>query len=157
MIPQPISEYLEQRRVPYASRHHRRAVSAQQLAASIHVSGYRVAKVVVVRAGSSHWLAVLPAAEQVDESQLARALNVDPHSLRLEGEPEFEKQFTQCELGAEPPLGGLFGLPVIVDSSLAQNEKIVFRGGTHEDTVEMRYVDFLALEKPTVAAFAYRQ
>ena len=151
MIPNQIVEYLERRKVPYERRTHRRALTAQEVAACMHVTGYRVAKSVIVQAGGKTWIAVLPAAEEVDEERLAAVVGAP---VRFVSEREFTALFPGCEPGAEPPFGGLYGLPVVVDSSLAKADRIVFRAGSHEEAVELRYQDFVALEnKPTVGTF----
>jgi len=151
VIPDQIVEYLEKRNVPYERRSHRRALTAQEVAACMHVTGYRVAKSVIVDAGGRTWIAVLPAAEEVDEELLA-ALIGGP--VRLVGEQEFTSLFPECEAGAEPPFGGLYGLPVVVESTLASADRVVFRAGSHEEAVELRYQDFADLEhRPTVGLF----
>jgi len=152
VIPDQIVEYLERRNVPYQRRSHRRALTAQEVAACMHVTGYRVGKAVIVQAGGRTWIAVLPAAEEVDEDRLA---DVVGGPVRLVSEREFTDLFPGCEPGAEPPFGGLYGLPVVVDSTLARADRVVFRAGSHEEALELRYQDFADLEnRPMVASFA---
>lgn len=145
MIPQRIVRYLDSHAVPYDHRLHRCAITAEELAATLHVPGSQVAKSVVVKAGDQIWIAVLPATRIVDERRLSALLDVP--ALRLLHEPEFEGMFPDCEPGAEPPFGALFGLPVVVDASLAECDRIVFRAGSHEESIVMRYEDFYRLEK----------
>ena len=95
------------------------------------------------------YIAVLPATEVVDEERLAAVLGV--RSVRLMREAEFEGLFPGCEPGAEPPFGGLFGLPVVVDTALARTERVIFRAGSHEEAIEMSWDDFLRLEKGAIA------
>lgn len=144
MIPRRIVEYLEAHGVPYERLLHRRAITAQELAAVVHVPGRRLAKSVLVKAGKEIWIAVLPATEIVDLERLAAVLGVP--AARLLREPEFEGLFPDCEAGAEPPFGGLYGLPVVVDSALTGADRLVFRAGSHEEAIEMRYNDFCRLE-----------
>ena len=99
----------------------------------------------IVKGGDQIWIAVLPASEVVDEKLLARVLGVP--SVRLLDEEEFERFFPGCEPGAEPPLGSLFGLPLVIDSTLAEAGRIVFRAGSHEEAIEIRYEDFRRLER----------
>jgi Ala-tRNA(Pro) deacylase len=150
MIPRRIIEYLDSHDAPYERLLHRRAITAQELAATVHVPGRRVAKSVMVKANGQVWIAVLPATELVDEDRLAAVLDAD--AVRLLHESEFEGLFPDCEPGAEPPFGGLYGLPVIVDPALAEAEAIVLRAGSHEEAIEMRFDDFYRLEQePRVA------
>jgi Ala-tRNA(Pro) deacylase len=152
MIPGQIIDYLERNQVPFAVRSHPRAVDAQHLAAALHVSGHRVAKTVVVRAAGTQWLALLPASRRLHAPQLARELHVT--KVELVPEPEFESIFGPCEVGAEPPFGGLYGLPVLVDASLARCDYLIFRGGSHVESIEMRFLDFARLEHPTFSRFS---
>jgi Ala-tRNA(Pro) deacylase len=56
-----------------------------------------------------------------------------------------------------PPFGNLYEVPVYVEEALAEDETIVFRAGTHTDTMSVRYADFERLVEPTVAEFAARR
>lgn len=146
-----IDEYLRKHSVPFTRFPHPRAVSAQELAATLHVTGHRVAKSVVIRTPSGYWLAVLPASEEVDLKQLARVLGVG--TVDLATEQEFERLFPDCEVGAEPPFGGLYQLPVVMDATLKRWPAIIVRGGTHEAAVEMSAQDYTTLEWPLIGSF----
>jgi Ala-tRNA(Pro) deacylase len=61
------------------------------------------------------------------------------HPVRLATEAEFASLFPDCELGAMPPLGELYGLPVYVDESLSVDKEIIFSAGTHRDAIRMNY------------------
>ena len=152
MIPDPIIDYLKRNRVAFVLRQHSRAVDGQRLAAALHVSGHRVAKSVIVRADGKRWLVVLPVTELVDELKLARALGA--REIELVPESEFEGIFEGCELGAEPPFGALYGVPVFVDVGLTRCKDVVFRAGSHEESVEMSYQDFARLERPATGECA---
>jgi Ala-tRNA(Pro) deacylase len=150
MIPAHILEYLNREEIDFERLTHPRAVSATELAQSLHVTGHRVAKAVIVEAGGRHVLCVLPASEWVDVHRLGEELGTA--SIRLVPEAEFHAMFRDCEVGAEPPFGSLYGMPVIVDSSLADEDEIVFRAGSHEEAIQMAYADFARLERPRVVA-----
>src|SRR5256714_15668183 len=102
MIPQQIVEYLERNAVAYERHPHRRACTAQELAASMHVPGRRGAKSAIVKGGDQIWIAVLPATEVVDEERLAEGLGVP--SVRLVHEAGFERLFAGCEPGRGAPV-----------------------------------------------------
>jgi len=151
MIPASIIEYLQRNKVPFKRRPHAQAIGAQELASTLHVSGYSVAKSVIVDADGQRWIAVLPASETVNLGRLAEVL--EARDVRLLGEPEFAPIFADCEIGAEPPFGGLYRVPVVVDSRLADAASIILRAGSHRETLEMAYSDFMSLEKPRVGSF----
>jgi Ala-tRNA(Pro) deacylase len=153
MLSGRIVEHLEKAGIPVVVRPHQREVAAQRVAASVHVSGYRVAKSVIVEADGQRVMAVLPAADIVDVPRLGAALGAE--KVRILHESEFLDLFPDCELGAEPPFGSLFGLPVVVDRILASaGGPLVLRAGSHEEVLEMRPEDYLRIEQPQVADFA---
>jgi Ala-tRNA(Pro) deacylase len=148
-----LKSYLDENHVHYTLMSHSPAYTAQAAAATLHVPGKELAKTVVVTAGTEHVIAVLPASRHVDLKRLATVLG---KSARLASEPEFIGLFPDSELGAMPPLGNLYHLPVYVDESLAADEEIVFHAGTHRDAVRMRYADFARLASPRVVSFAVK-
>jgi Ala-tRNA(Pro) deacylase len=151
MVPTDIIRYLDEAGVQYRRWPHGRAVTAQELAASVHVSGRRVAKSVLVEADGAPWIALLPATEIVDRERLASALGVD--RVRLMEEGEFAGLFPGCEIGAEPPFGGLYGLPVVVDEDLTREQDLIVRAGSHQEALEIAYDDLAQLERPRLARF----
>jgi Ala-tRNA(Pro) deacylase len=147
-----LEDYLRENRIPFETQHHPRAVTAQEVAASEHVPGKMLAKTVMVLADREMVMLALPASYQVDLGKAATALGVK--EVRLAEEEEFEDTFPDCEIGAMPPFGNLYGVPVYVDETLAEDETIVFRSGTHTDTMSVSYADFERLVEPTIAKFA---
>ena len=96
-------------------------------------------------------MAVLPASWNVDLHRLRTVFAT--HRVRLATEDEIIGLFPDCELGAMPPFGNLYGLPVYVDQSLTEDEEIVFQAGTHSEAIRMRYWDFASLTFPVVEEF----
>lgn len=154
ILPQ-LQELLEREGIHYEVSHHPPAYTAQEVAQAEHVPGREVAKVVVIRGSTGFALFVAPAPFKVDLERVRHILG-DPQA-RLATEDEFRHLFPRCEVGAMPPFGNLFGLPVFVDPELSRDESIVFNAGTHTQTVRMRYADFERLARPTVAPFAYKE
>jgi Ala-tRNA(Pro) deacylase len=149
-----LENYLRENRVPFEEQHHPRAVSAQEVAATEHVPGRMLAKTVMVLGDGEMAMLALPATYQVDLEKAAAALGVD--EVRLAQEEEFKDTFLDCEVGAMPPFGNLYGVPVYVEKTLAEDETIVFRSGSHTETMSVGYSDFEQLVEPTVAVFALR-
>ena len=109
MIPRRIIDHLQSKQIPFKRHPHPRPPSPRsRWPGSIHVSGYRVAKTVLFEAEGERWMAVLPAVGMVDTD---RREILDKRNIRLLDEEEFARLFTQCEVGAEPPFGSLFGIP----------------------------------------------
>lgn len=146
-------EFLDSQDISYEVIQHTPAYTAQEVAAVTHISGSEVAKVVMVKVGEQFVMAVLPASKRLDLSALQQTIASKEHP-RLAGEKEFGELFPDCELGAEPPLGNLYGLPVVVAQSLAEDEQIAFNAGTHREIIKMAYEDFARLVQPKVGVIA---
>ena len=150
---QRLEDYLRENAVPYESQHHARAITAQEVAATEHVPGRMFAKTVMVTADTGEAvMLILPAPYHVNPEKAAEALGTREVLLAEEG--RFAEVFFDCEVGAMPPFGNLYDVPVYVDKTLAEDETIVFRAGTHTDTMSVSYADFERLVEPTVAGFA---
>ena len=147
-----LESFLRRNHVSYQVQHHPLAYTAQEVAASEHVPGKKLAKVVVATTDGSLYLLALPATHRVDLTEVERVVGRAP--VRLAREEEFAAALPDCEVGAMPPFGNLYGLPVYVDKALAEDDVIVFQAGTHTDTISMAYADFERLVKPTVGRFA---
>ena len=153
MYPQTlIKKYLDLKNVPYEHHVHRTAYKAREVAEQELVPETMVAKTVVVKTGDDYAMVVLPASAKVNLASLKRALDVN--EVRLATESEFKGLFPDSDLGAMPPFGNLYGLPVYVEESLTRDLEIVFNAGTHQDTIRMKYQDFERLVKPQVYSFA---
>jgi Ala-tRNA(Pro) deacylase len=147
-----IRAFLQARSVRFEVLLHAPSHSAAHLAGSVHVPGRSVAKSVLVRAGETYALAVLPATHRIDTERLAEVLGAP--GLRIATEAEVEAVFADCEPGALPPFGRLYGLTTIVDASLSAGSEIVFVGNTRHEGVRMRFRDFERIETPLKARFA---
>jgi len=145
-------EFLDKAHIAYAHTKHSLAFTALETAFAEHISPHKLAKTVVYTGAQGYGFAVLPADCLIDMDVLGVFLN-DP-TIRLANERELAELFPECELGAMPPFGNLFHLPVIVDESVAEQEFIAFNAGTHRDVVHMHFGDFNRLVDPAVAKFA---
>jgi len=149
-----LEAYLREKGVPYQNQHHARAISAQEVAATEHVPGRMFAKTVMVLPDNEEHMVmlVLPAPYHVNPLKASAALGVS--EVQLADEERFADTFSDCEVGAMPPFGNLYEVPVYADRALAEDETIVFRSGTHTDTMSVSYADFEKLVRPTVADIA---
>jgi Ala-tRNA(Pro) deacylase len=143
---------LETEGVAYETLPHREAFTAQGVASVTHVSGWQLAKVLVARAaGEEPIMVVLPASCRLDLTALARVL--DKPSVSLVSEEEIQVLFPDCETGAMPPFGQLYGMPVYVDKCFPKAGEFAFQAGNHHEVVRMSYAEYERLARPAVADF----
>ncbi len=151
---QKLKEFLDSRQIKYVTISHSRAFTAQEVAASAHISGKEMAKTVMVKMDGRMAMAVLPASDKVDFELLKAASGVG--TVELAGEAEFRGMFPECETGAMPPFGNLYGMDVYVSDALTADEEIAFNAGTHTELIRMSYRDFESLVKPKVVKLSSR-
>lgn len=151
-LSEQLQKFLDSHQAKYALSTHHTAYTAREVAAVEHLPAREVAKVVVVFGDGSYHMIVVPANRLVDFQEVRHALGLT--QARLATEEELAKLFPDCELGAMPPIGALYRLPVYLDSSLLDEEMIAFNGGTHKDVIHMRTDHYRELVQPTVVSLA---
>lgn len=151
-IPQRIRDFLDAQNVPYEAIHHSQAFTAQEVAHSLHISGKKCVKAVVAEGDNKTVIVVTPASHRLNLEELKSALKVN--HLEMLVERELVAVFPDCDLGAVPPFGNLYGIEVWVDRTVASAEKVLFCAGTHEDCIRMRYSDFAKLTRPYLGHFS---
>jgi Ala-tRNA(Pro) deacylase len=146
-----LKAFLDKQQVKYVSVQHSAAFTAPEVAASVHVSGRDFAKTVIVMIDGEMAMVVLPANRLLVLGELREML--DMSHVRLASEAEYREVFPDCEVGAMPPFGPLYGLKTYVTSNLAEEKEITFNAGTHTEVIKMAYDDYERLVQPTVLDF----
>ena len=149
-----LKEYLEQHGVPYEIVTHAPAFTAQRTADSAHIKGKELAKTVMIRIDGGLAMAVLPASYKINLELLQDLLGAQ--DVALASEAEFMDKFPDCEVGAMPPFGNLYGLPVYVAEKLTEDETIAFNACSHTELLRLAYADYERLVQPRVLSFSYR-
>ena len=144
-----LKEILDENKVSYEVFNHALAYTAQEIAAKQHCSGNEMAKVVMLEVDDALIMGVIPASRKISLSTVMKSMGAK--TARLAMEDEFIARFPDCEIGAMPPFGNLFGVTVFVDPLLEEDEYIYFNAGNHVQTVRMQYKDFARIVKPRVA------
>ena len=144
--------YLNSNKVDFQVLEHDPAFSAHEVALATHVPASEMAKAIVVRVDDHLWMAVLRSDQRINQQMIRRTFGAK--NVHLVHEEDLEQLFPDCQLGAMPPFGHLYGLPVMVEEGLAEDDEIVFNACTHTKSIRMKYKDFRRLAKPVVAGFA---
>jgi Ala-tRNA(Pro) deacylase len=156
MVNDRLKRYLDQEQVAYETLPHREVFTAREVATESHVAERQLAKVLAVRdEGNGHLMVVLPAACRLDLNALKHAAG--RHRLSLAQEDEMGRLFPDCEIGAMPPFGHLYGMPVYVDACFPRAPTIVFQAGNHHEVVRMPYAEYVRLAKPVHGEFCLHE
>ncbi|MBI1739462.1 MAG: YbaK/EbsC family protein [Acidobacteriales bacterium] len=143
-----LRDFLDQNNIKYLVISHSVAYTAQGIAALTHTPGKELAKTVMVMVDGRLAMAVVPASYRVDLFKLKKYLGAD--TVELASEIEFRDRFPDCETGAMPPFGNLYGMDVFADESLANDKEIAFNAGSHRELVRMTFTDFREMVKPAL-------
>jgi Ala-tRNA(Pro) deacylase len=146
-----LEQYLRENDADFEVMTHSEIFTMQEVAAALRVPGNHVAKDVIVNADGAMAMLVLPAPYRLAFSQVCSMLGAT--EARLASEEEFAGLFPDCDTGAMPPFGNLYGMPVYVDRSLAEQTDILFRVGTHTETMKLAHSDFERLAQPIAGSF----
>jgi Ala-tRNA(Pro) deacylase len=106
-----------------------------------------LAKGVLVKDDDGYLLVVLPADYHIELESLHKLLRQE---VAMVDEATLEEVFSDCELGAVPPIGMAYGIKTIWDpkSSLGKQDKVFFEAGDHQSLVRMSGVQFHELMAP---------
>ena len=148
-----LKSVLETNHIEYSPISHVPTYSAQFAAAVMHAPGKDVAKTVVLRSGKTNLIALLPAPWHINLQKLGAVVGAP---VGIVEEQECNKLFPDCEPGAVPPFGELYGLPVYMEAALAADPEIILSAGTHSDAIRILSADFIRLVKPKICSFAER-
>jgi len=147
-----LKEYLDSHNIKYVVISHSVAYTAGGIAALTHIPGRELAKTVMVKIDGVLAMAVVSASQYVDLTLLKHA--VGAKSVSLAAEDEFRGTFPDCETGAMPPFGNLYGMTVFADDSLKKDKEIAFNAGSHRELVRLAWDDFVRLVEPRIIKLA---
>lgn len=143
-----LKDFLDSHNIRYITISHSRAFTAEETAVSAHISRKEFAKTVMVKIDRKMAMAILPASDKLDLDLLKKETGAK--QVEIAGEKEFKGLFPDCEVGAMPPFGNLYGMDVFVAKSLTEDREIAFNAGSRRELVRLAYKDFEQLVKPRV-------
>jgi Ala-tRNA(Pro) deacylase len=146
-----LKAFLDREKIKYVSITHSTAYTAQEVAALAHVAGKEMAKTIIVELDGQMAMAVLPANRKVVLQDLRDITGSD--RVKFATEEDFKNRFPDCETGAMPPLGNLYGMEVYLAEALARNDHIAFNAGSHTEVIQLAFHDFERLVNPKVVSF----
>ena len=148
-----VKEFLDAKGVKYITISHSVAYTTPEIAASAHIHGKQMIKIVMIKTDGSMAMAILPSTKMVNADavkELAKAQKVE-----LAGEQEFKDLFSECEIGAMPPFGNLFGMKVYMDEVLKKEKEISFNAGSHTELIKIAVEDFTRLVNPIIGKISF--
>ena len=146
MATQSVKKILTDKGIPFTTIQHTPSYTAQETAQSAHVHGHQLVKSVIVKIDGTMVMAVMPAPFHISLDNLKDSLGAS--EVTLASESEFADMFPGCEVGAMPPFGNLFAMPVYLAQEFDDNRDVVFNAGKYTELIRTSYDDFLELIAP---------
>ena len=143
-----IKQFLIENTVKYTTIEHSPAYTAMEIAESSHISGRKMSKTIIFRADDQLCMAVVPANFWVDCASLKKITRSS--FVEIAQEKDFAELFPECELGAMPPFGTLFGMITFFDEKLLDTPLLSFNAGSHSQVMQMQTNDYLSLCNPVI-------
>lgn len=143
---QRLKNFLHENKVKYVTIMHSPFYTAQEIAATSHIPGKELAKTVMVKLDDQMCMVVLPASDKLDLDSLKKKSGAK--TVELATEEEFKYRFPECEVGAMPPFGNLYDMPVFVSEELEKDDEIAFNAGSHTELIRIAYKDYENLVQP---------
>jgi len=153
-ISKKLTHFLDENHIKYVVIEHFQAYTAQEIAAAVHIPGKELAKSIIVKADGKFVMVVLPATYKINFDLLKSAIGKEDVSLA--SEEDFKSLFPDCEIGAMPPFGNLYDMPVYMSQSLNEDKEIAFNAGTHTEVFRMGMDDYKRLVKPEIVKISER-
>ncbi len=151
---QKLKKFLDDNGIKYVSIQHSAAYTAQEVAALAHIPGELMAKTVMVKVDGKMAMAVVPASHQIGFERLAEVAGAK--TVELANEDEFKGFFPTCDVGAMPPFGNLYDMPVYCATALSEDLEIAFSAGSHSELIRLTYADYEQLVQPEIGSFSKR-
>ncbi|WP_138379250.1 aminoacyl-tRNA deacylase [Luteithermobacter gelatinilyticus] len=137
-----LRDYLSSMDTSYEIITHPHAERSSIIAAEAHIPDNKLAKGVLLATGSGYLMVVVPADHKVDLHKIERTIN---EKTEMAKEEEVEMIFNDCDPGAVPPIGQAYGLMVLVDNDLCDEEDVFLESGDHESLLHLAASDFRSI------------
>jgi Ala-tRNA(Pro) deacylase len=142
-IPPRLSSFLLAQNAEYEVQRHRRTRGSSDTAHAAHVPPHQLAKAVVLEDDIGCVMAVVPADRYVRLGRVSQVLK--RQHLHLADEDRIATLFPDCERGAVPALGMVWGLETVVDDELDDLSVVYIECGDHEGLLRLEQRQFHAL------------
>lgn len=149
-----LKKFLNDNNVKYVTVTHSKAYTAQEVAASVHIRGRKIAKTVMVEIDGELAMVVLPASYRIDFQKLQDTIKAK--NVRLVSESDFKGRFPECEVGAMPPFGNLYDMKVYVAASIVEDEDFLFNAGSHTELMKLPFKTYEKLVKPEIVRMSFK-
>ncbi len=146
-----IKNLLDENKINHKIMEHKAVFTSEDAARIRKTTLKQGAKALIMQADKKPIMIVVAGDKKVDTNIFKKLYQVKDLEM---AKPENVKLVSGVEIGAVPPFGNLFKIPLYVDKSLSENEIVVFNAGSHNKSISMKYSDFERVTKPIIGSFS---
>jgi len=159
-IPKKVIKFLEEGKIKYELIEHRTVYTAYDKAATLRVPQKTIGKTLAVKLDTKEFIfALIQANKNLDKIKIKKAVNAlrkktgqkAVKKISFATEAWIKKNLKGVKLGAIPPFGKIFKLPVFVDRGLLRNSRIIVSAGDYNWSIKISSVNFKKLTPDLIA------
>jgi len=141
---------LQGKHIDFEPYEHKEVRTSEEAAAIRNTPLHEGAKTLVMYADDKPVMVVVAGDRKLDMKAFKVLYRVK--DLRMATPAEVEA-VTGVTIGAVPPFGHLFGIPLYMDASLRDNTHVSFNAGLRTRSIRMKAMEYETLAKPTVGEY----
>lgn len=142
---------IDKHKVSYTAYEHRPVTTSEEAAQVRNTPLSWGAKAMLLYVQEKPCMVVLPGDKKIDMKAFKQLVQ-DTH-VRM-ASPQEVLGVTHVSIGAVPPFGHIFSIPIYADISLKNTQEIFFNAGLHEKSIQMKEQDYERVANPTFGEFA---
>lgn len=154
-IPSKVSNYLKKLKIKYKPVRHKKVYTAYDAAATMKAKLGEIAKALHIIADKKHYLVVLPASYRLDVTKLKKLLRAK--KLEIAKEKLMTKVFKLKKGPVVPFVGFYKDVEVLIDRALSRAKRVIVSAGTFEDSLEMKFKDFVKAAGGKMSVFGKKK
>lgn len=151
-----IKKLLNENKVEYELFEHEHVHTSEDAAKVRGTKIEQAAKAIIIRSKSGKLAQFVLGGDRKIDLKIIKKEILGEKNVSL-ASPEEVLKATGCTIGSVPPFAKLFDEPMqqyFDKDLLGTQEYIVFSAGTHNDSIKMKSVDFVRVNKPIVELFS---
>lgn len=137
--------------LPYESYEHEPVHTSEEAAKVRKTALHMGVKALVMYADDKPIMVAVSADRKVDMKAFKHSFSV--RDLRM-ATPEEVFTVTSVPIGAVPPFGHIFGVPLYMDEAVRGNASVVFNAGLHTKSISLKETDYEKIAKPIVGTYS---
>ena len=150
MTPKKVLNFLDKKGITYKIEEHKIVYTSYDKSRTSGIDLKLIGKSLIIKADNEFVIVLIPGNKNLDKEKFKKTINAirkkegGKASKKVDFATErwIKNNLKGVKLGAIPPFGELFKLPVFVDKSILKNKKIYISGGSYNNSIVISPANF---------------